>query len=175
MLTFIVLAAALSVAAVALVALPLLRQRPAGPAPASWTALAATGLLVIGPALLYITWSNWAWHAPPAADSPERMVANLARSLERNPRNLDGWLMLGRSYLVLQEYPLAYRAYERADRLSNGANADALTGEAESLLMSDRSEIDSRAGRLIDRALAIAPDSGKALFFGAALAVHRGD
>lgn len=175
MLTFVVLAAALTVAGVALVAVPLLRQQTAGPAPAPWTALTATAVLIIGSTLLYVTWSNWAWHAPPASDSPERMVANLARSLERNPKNLDGWLMLGRSYLVLQEYPLAYRAYERADRLSNGSNVDALTGEAESLLMSDRSEIDSRAGRLIDRALAIAPDSGKALFFGAALAAHRGD
>jgi len=175
MLTFVVLAAVLTVAGVALVAVPLLRQRPAGPAPAPWTALAATALLVLGSALLYVSWSNWPWHAPPPADSPERMVANLARSLERDPGNLNGWLMLGRSYVVLQEYPLAYRAYERADRLSNGTNVDALTGEAESLLMSDRSEIDSRAGRLIDRALAIAPDSGKALFYGAALAAHRGD
>jgi len=175
MLTFVVLAAVLTVAGVALVAVPLLRQRPAGPAPAPWTALAAAALLVLGSALLYVSWSNWPWHAPPPADSPERMVANLARSLERDPGNLNGWLMLGRSYVVLQEYPLAYRAYERADRLSNGTNVDALTGEAESLLMSDRSEIDSRAGRLIDRALAIAPDSGKALFYGAALAAHRGD
>ncbi|HYM44193.1 MAG TPA: hypothetical protein VET46_15655 [Steroidobacteraceae bacterium] len=175
MLAFVVLAAALTVVVVALVAVPLLRQRAAGPAPARWTALATTAVLVAGSSLLYLTWSNWAWHAPPAGNSPELMVANLARSLERNPGNLDGWLMLGRSYVVLQEYPLAYRAYERADRLSNGSNVDALTGEAEALLMSDRTEIDSRAGRLIDRALAIAPDSGKALFYGAALAAHRGD
>lgn len=175
MLTFVVLAAVLTVVGVALVAIPLLRQRAAGPAPAPWTALAVTAVLVVGSALLYGAWSNWTWHQPPAADSPERMVANLARSLERNPQNLDGWLMLGRSYVVLQEYPLAYRAYERADRLSNGGNVDALTGEAEALLMSDRSEMDTRAGRLIERALAIAPDSGKALFFGAALALHRGN
>src|SRR5579871_4686798 len=104
MLTFVVLAAVLTVAGVALVAVPLLRQRPAGPAPAPWTALAATALLVLGSALLYVSWSNWPWHAPPPADSPERMVANLARSLERDPGNLNGWLMLGRSYVVLQEY-----------------------------------------------------------------------
>ena len=34
--------------------------------------------------------------------------------------------MLGRSYVVLQEYPLALRAFERADRLSGGKNAEAL-------------------------------------------------
>jgi cytochrome c-type biogenesis protein CcmH len=175
MLGFILLAATLTVAVVALVAVPLLRARTGGPAPAPWSALAAAGVIVVGSALLYVTWSNWPWHAPPPADSPERMVANLARSLERNPDNLEGWLMLGRSYIVLQEYPLAYRAYERADRLSGGRNADALTGEAEALAMNDRSELDTRAGRLIERALAIAPDSGKALFFGAAVAARRGD
>jgi cytochrome c-type biogenesis protein CcmH len=175
MLAFVVLAATLTVAVVALVAVPLLRQRAAGPTPAPWSALITAGVLVVGSALLYVTWSNWPWHAPPAADSPERMVANLARSLERNPNNLDGWLMLGQSYIVLQEYPLAYRAYERADRLSGGRNADALTGEAEALAMNDPSELDTRAGRLIERALAIAPDSGKALFFGAALAARRGE
>jgi cytochrome c-type biogenesis protein CcmH len=173
MLTFVVLAAALTVAGVLLVVVPLLRPAGAGAAP--WTAMIAAGVLVIGSAVLYVSWSNWSWRAPPPADSPQRMVAQLARRLESDPNNLDGWLMLGRSYLVLQEFPLAYRAYERADHLSNGGNAEALTGEAEALAMNDRAELDGRAGRLIERALVIAPDSGKALFFGAAVAARRGD
>src|SRR5260370_19833401 len=103
------------------------------------------------------------------------MVARLARELEPEPQNLDGGLMLGRSYIALQEYPLALRAYERADRLSDGKNADALTGEAETLALTDESELNGRAGRLIERALALAPDSGKALFLGAAVAARRRD
>jgi len=103
------------------------------------------------------------------------MVARLARELERDPQNLEGWLMLGRSYIALQEYPLALRAFERADRLSDGKNADALTGEAETLALTDESELNGRASRLIERALVLAPDSGKALFFGAAVAARRGD
>jgi cytochrome c-type biogenesis protein CcmH len=103
------------------------------------------------------------------------MVARLARELERDPQNLEGWLMLGRSYIALQEYPLALRAFERADRLSDGKSADALTGEAETLVLTDESELNGRAGRLIERALVLAPDSGKALFFGGAVAARRGD
>src|SRR5260370_19870305 len=103
------------------------------------------------------------------------MVARLARELERDPQNLEGWLMPGRAYVALQEYPLALRAFERADRLSDGKNADALTGEAETLALTDESELNGRAGRLIERALALAPDSGKALFLGAAVAARRGD
>ncbi|HYL70703.1 MAG TPA: hypothetical protein VEY89_05320 [Candidatus Dormibacteraeota bacterium] len=177
MITFVLLAAALTVVGVVLVAVPLLR-RPASasaPAPTPWAALAATALLVVGSALLYISWSNWPWRNAPAVDTPQTMVARLARELEGNPQNLDGWLMLGRSYVTLQEYPLALRAFERADRLSDGKNAEALTGEAEALALGDESELTGRAGRLIERALALAPDSGKALFFGAAVAERRGD
>lgn len=175
MLTFVLLCAALTVAGIALLAIPLLRPRPEGARPALWTALAAAVVLAIGAAVLYVSWSNWPWRAPPPANSPETMVAQLARRLEHNPENLDGWLMLGRSYLALQEYPLAYRAYERADHLSGGKSAEALVGEAQALAMSDPAELDGRAARLIERALVVAPDSTKALFFGAAVAARRGD
>ena len=177
MITFVLLAAALTVAGAIAVVIPLLRGGvgAAAPGPAPWAAVAATVLLVIGSAVLYVSWSNWPWRAVTPGDSPQSMVARLARELEQNPRNLDGWLMLGRSYIALQEYPLALRAFERADRLSDGKNADALTGEAEALALTDESELNGRAGRLIERALALAPDSGKALFFGGAVAARRGD
>jgi cytochrome c-type biogenesis protein CcmH len=172
---FVLLAAVLTLAGVLAVAVPLLRRAPAGSPPASWAALGAAGLLAGGSALLYLTWSNWTWRHGATPDSPQNMVARLARELEHDPRNLEGWLMLGRSYTVLQEYPLAVRAFERADRLSGGRNAEALIGEAEALALNDESELDGRAARLIERALLLAPDSGKALFFGAAIAERHGD
>ena len=175
MAAFLVLAAALTIAGVVAVTIPLLRPTPAGAPPARWAALGTAGLLVIGSAALYVSWSNWQWRASASADSPEGMVARLARQLERDPQNLEGWLMLGRSYTVLQEYPLAVRSFERADRLSGGKSAEALTGEAEALALEDESELDGRAARLIEQALALAPDSPKALFFGATVAARRGE
>jgi cytochrome c-type biogenesis protein CcmH len=175
MITFLLLAGVLIIAGVAVIAVPLLRRVPTQLAPAPWTALAAAGVLVIGSAVLYATLTNWSWHSAPADDSPQTMVARLARKLESDPQDLNGWLMLGRSYVVLEQFPLALRSFERADRLAGGKNADALVGEAEALTMSDEAELDGRAGRIIEQALVLDPNSGKALFFGAAAAVRRGD
>ena len=173
MSAFVFLVSALTVAVVILVALPLVRG--GSEPPARRTALAVALLLVLGGSGLYVTWSNWKWHAAPEADSPQTMVARLAREQEKHPQNLGGWLMLGRSYLVLQEYPLALRAFERADRLSGGKDVDALLGEAQALSLIDESELQGRAGKLIEQALILAPDSGQALFFGAAAAERRGE
>ena len=93
MITFVLLAATFTVAGVIAVAVPLLRRGAL--APASWAALGAGAVLVLGSALLYVTWSNWSWRASAPGDTPQTMVAHLARQLEQDPKNLDGWLMLG--------------------------------------------------------------------------------
>jgi cytochrome c-type biogenesis protein CcmH len=175
MVTFLILAGVLLIAGVTVIAVPLLRKMPTQLAPATWTALGAAGVMVIGSAVLYAVFTNWSWKPEPAADSPQTMVARLARKLESNPDDVNGWLMLGRSYIVLEQYPLALRSFQRADRLAGGKSAEALVGEAESLTMNDEKELDGRAGRLIEQALALDPNSGKALFFGAAAAVRRGE
>jgi len=175
MITFVLLAAVLTVAGVALIAVPLLKKAPVEFSPAPWAALTAAGLLVIGSVVLYVTWTNWSWHTQSADDSPQTMVARLARKLEKDPQDLNGWLLLGRSYTVLEQYPLATRAYQRADRLAGGKNVEALVGQAEALVRGDESEFDRRAGRLIEQALQLDPESGKALFFGAVAAHRRGD
>jgi len=175
MIVFIILAAVLAAICVAVVIVPLLKPAPSKAATAPWTAAAATGVLAIGSVGLYVSWSNWSWHKSPGVASPEGMVERLVHQLNDHPDNVSGWLMLGRSYVVLQEYPLAVRAYQRADRAAGGQSADALVGQAEALTLMDDTELNGQAGRLIERALAIDPSSPQALFFGAAAAMRRGE
>ncbi len=175
MITFVLIAAALTVAAVGAIALPLLR-RDGSSAQAPWTALAVAAVLGGGASALYLSLSNWSWtKAAAAEESPQAMVGRLARRLMDNPNDLNGWLMLGRSYTVLNETSLAARAYERANQLAGGNNADALVGLAEALSVQDESQLSGRAGKLIEKALLLEPRSPKVLFFGAAAALHRGD
>jgi cytochrome c-type biogenesis protein CcmH len=173
MSNFIVYAVLLTAVAIAAIIWPLARRREG--APANW-ALAGVGTLVLvaGAALLYPVWSQWNWsETQVAADSPAAMVGRLARRLEREPNDLEGWLMLGRSYAAIEQYPLSVRAYEKADRLAGGHNVDALTGLAEALVLSDQSGLDGRAGQLFEKALELDPNSTKSLFYSAIAALER--
>ncbi len=57
---------------------------------------------------------------PPGGMSPEQlkmiegMVGGLAARLESNPKDYDGWMMLGRSYTILRNADGAKKAYETA-------------------------------------------------------------
>ena len=107
---------------------------------------------------LYLLWSRWSWpaDAPSAADTPAGMVKRLAKRLENEPNDVAGWLMLGRSYVALEQFPLALRAYQRADRLESGRNAEALVGMAEAMVLQADGVVDERAGRIFEQALLLA-------------------
>ena len=128
MTNFVLVAIALTLAMIALVVYPLVFRK--GDAPAAGKSAMVFAILCAGAAgLLYPVWSQWNWSTPGAApDSPAAMVGRLARRLEKDPNNLEGWLLLGRSYAVIEQYPSSARAYQRANQLANGKNVDALTG-----------------------------------------------
>ncbi|MFW5450309.1 MAG: c-type cytochrome biogenesis protein CcmI [Methylophagaceae bacterium] len=59
------------------------------------------------------------------------MVMRLRNRLEDNPENLQGWIMLGRSYMTLGQHNDAMGAYQNALRLSPGdPNIEALLKQA---------------------------------------------
>jgi cytochrome c-type biogenesis protein CcmH len=175
MSTFVIIAVLLGLAAAGFIAVPLLRKSAQSGPVAGWAAVVVTLVVLGGSALLYQSFSNWSW-APKADDgSPANMVGRLARRLEKNPDDLDGWLLLGRSYTQLEQFPMAVRAYQRADRLAGSRNVDALTGLAEALIMAKESDLDGRAGRLFEQALVLDPNSTKVLFYSAIAAMERNE
>lgn len=192
MVTFIVMAAILAALAAGLVAVPLLRHADGAKAPAApWAALVSIALVVFGGSVLYVTWSNWTWapgalgaaaaaipeHGAAAAGdgSAEAVIGRLARRLEKDPSDLAGWLMLGRSYAATEQYALAERAFTRADKLAGGKDPEALVGMAEAMLMQDEGALAGRAGELFEQVLRIEPEMQKALFFGGIAAMRRGE
>lgn len=108
--------------------------------------------------------------APPSIDA---MVSSLARRLEQNPTDVDGWKMLGRSYVQLQRYEEAQRAFARAVELESSNDAQTLADLGETVILSEGGRIGERAGQLFENALALEPNNPKALFYGGIAAIER--
>lgn len=175
-LAFVLIAGTLAAGAGLLVLLPLVRSRGDGQPAAGASAAVTLSLLLLGTAGLYAVFSNYTWvSAHSVADTPAAMAAKLASRLSEKPDDLDGWMMLGRSYAVLEQFPLAVRAYQRADRIAGGSNADAILGVAENLVAQDPEQIRGAAGHLFERALVVEPANVKALFYSAFAAMSRGE
>jgi cytochrome c-type biogenesis protein CcmH len=176
MLTFVLIAGTLAAGAAVLLLVPLMRRREDNRPVSMIAAVGVLFVLLLGGAGMYAAFSNYAWvETPSVSDTPAAMTAKLARRLAAQPDDLSGWLQLGRSYQVLEQWPLAVRAFQRADRLSNGQNVDAILGIAESLFAEDQESLRGAAGHLFERALQLDPNSQKALFYSAFAALGRGE
>jgi cytochrome c-type biogenesis protein CcmH len=103
------------------------------------------------------------------------MVEGLAIRLETDTEDLEGWIMLGRSYMQLERYPEALEAWRQAWRLSEGGQVDVAVSYAEAMVMADPKSLIGSAGELLDVILENNPDETKALWYGGMSAVARGD
>ena len=112
---------------------------------------------------------------PPETPDVGEMLASLEARLAEQPDDVDGWKMLGRSYMHLENYPGAVRAFTRAVELEGSANAQTLASLGEALLGTDREALTGNAGRLFENALAISPNDQRALFYAGMAAAARGD
>jgi cytochrome c-type biogenesis protein CcmH len=92
----------------------------------------------------------------------EANVAALAKRLEQNPSDANGWAMLGRSYVNLEKYGDASNAYAKAAELKKD-DADILTEYAFALAMTNDRKLEGRPAELIKQALRIAPENPKVL------------
>lgn len=176
MLAFIVIAVLLTAAAGFVLVRPLLRSRADARAADALTAGAVVVVLLAVSGVLYALLGSHAWvEAPAVGDTPAARAASLARSLARKPDDFQGWMQLGELYFDLEQYPLAIRAYQRADRLADGKDAAALSAVAETMLAQDFESIRGSAGRMFERVLEMQPQNPKALLYGALAAMGRGE
>ncbi len=94
-----------------------------------------------------------------------KAIAELEGKLKQDSNNLDGWLMLGRSYVVSKRFDDAVNAYQKANELSDGGNPDVLVsyGEAKGLAAGNR--FDQSAMNLFSKALKISPKNERGLWY----------
>lgn len=177
MSAFLAITGLMALAAIGIVLWPLLRST--GASAPRWPAAIAAAILIPGLAYgLYQTWSNWSWS--PAADMPgvpppvAQMVGRLEARLRANPNDINGWLLLGRSYFELGQYLKAADAYERAYTQSGGENLDAMLGLGETLVFADERAVTPRSAQLFERAYQRAPNDPRALWYSGLAAFQEG-
>jgi cytochrome c-type biogenesis protein CcmH len=106
--------------------------------------------------------------SPPGAEGPmtqERMEANvaaLAKRLEQNPNDVNGWKMLARSYSSMEKYAEASNAYGRAVKLKTD-DADLWADYALAKTMANGQQVAGEPMDLVNKALKLDPENPKAL------------
>ena len=89
-------------------------------------------------------------------------VEKLAKRLESNPSDAQGWAMLARSYSSMERFSDAAGAYAKATELKPN-DADLLTEYAFVTAMANGRSLEGKPSELIQQALKVEPENAKAL------------
>ncbi len=100
------------------------------------------------------------------------MVEGLAQKLKTKPDDVEGWAMLGRSYVQLRRYGDASAAYARAVALLPN-NVQLLADYADVLAMNNGRNMQGEPEKIIQQALKIDPNNIKVLALAGTAAFQR--
>ena len=153
-----------------------------GPPTSRPTAIALIVLLPLAAMLGYLLLgnpkaldpANTAPQKQMTADDINAMVARLAARMETNPDDMNGWIMLGRSYKMLGRYDEAVAAYGKAETMID-KDPELLASYAETLAMASGKGLTGKAKEQIDKALKLDPKHAHTLFLAGAAAMEAGD
>jgi cytochrome c-type biogenesis protein CcmH len=146
-----------------------------------WTAVILAIALPIAAGLLYLQLGNLNVFSPQASEpqhamSPEEiggLVAKLEARLKDRP-DPEGYVILARSYMVMQQFPRAVAAYERAGDVIM-QNPDLLADYADAIAAASGGELSGKPIELVKRALAIDANHVKSLALAGTEAFNRKD
>jgi cytochrome c-type biogenesis protein CcmH len=105
----------------------------------------------------------------------DEVVNSLAKRLEENPEDVNGWILLGRSYQSMQQYDEAITAFEHALKLEQGQNAQTMVALGIVLMESQGGQSTNRSSSLFENALALEPNNPNALFYAGSAAANSGN
>jgi cytochrome c-type biogenesis protein CcmH len=100
------------------------------------------------------------------------MVDSLAEKMKNNPDDAQGWALLGRSQRMLERWPQAAQAFERANQLSPN-DAPLLADYADMLAVTQQGNLNGKPFDLILQALKADPENRKALALAGTAELNR--
>jgi cytochrome c-type biogenesis protein CcmH len=102
------------------------------------------------------------------------MTEKLTARLKDTPDDVEGWRMLGRAQMALEQPVLAVQAYQRVAQLLP-KDAGALADYADALAVRNGRELQGEPLQLVEQALKLDPSHMKALILAGTAAYNRGD
>jgi len=102
-------------------------------------------------------------NTPVTQEGVEKMVAEFAAKMEKDPSNLKGWVMLAQSYRILGRNQDAARAYERAGSFID-SDPQLLADYADVLAANANGSFIGKPLQLINKALKLDPNNLMALW-----------
>lgn len=102
------------------------------------------------------------------------LVDTLAKRLEQEPENAQGWIMLARSAKTLERYTQAVDAYRRAIALGV-KEVDVFAGYGETLMYANQGEVTPEAVNAFEAALGVDRSDPRARFFLGVGRLQQGD
>ncbi len=111
---------------------------------------------------------------PMTQEGVEKMVADFALKMEKEPDNLKGWAMLARSYRILGRSEDAAKAYARAGNFINN-DPELLAEYADTLVAVSNGNFSGKPLQLIQQALKLDPNNLLALWLSGSAAFNSGN
>lgn len=111
---------------------------------------------------------------PGKMPSVDEMVVALKQRLKEKPDDAQGWFLLGRTYMTMENYSQATEAYETLLKIT-GDEPTVLLSVAEAITFSNKGNMKGRPAELIRRALKLAPDDQSVLWMAGLLESQEGN
>jgi cytochrome c-type biogenesis protein CcmH len=109
------------------------------------------------------------------ANEMSTLTERLRQRLESNPEDVQGWVLLGRSYKTLQDYPLALEALENANRLAPDQPLVQVELVEARLFVSGNPSITPEMTATLEQAVTTEPTLQKGLWLLGIAAAQQGD
>jgi len=111
--------------------------------------------------------------SPAGHDNFSSVLENLIARLEKNPEDIEGWVMLGRTYAIMERYTEASNTYAKLAELVPN-NPQILSDYADVLAMKNQGSLAGKPAELIYEALRIDPQYPKALALAGTIEFEQG-
>ena len=102
-------------------------------------------------------------HSEGNLPSVDQMLTILVNRLRENPSDTDGWFLLGRTYMAMEDYPKAAATFERLHQLV-GDQPVVLLSWADAQSMAQSGNMQGKPTELVSKALELDPTNTTALW-----------